>query len=140
MSNLFKMFQTDSTLEREGVWVDYGHNERGHTTRFLMARAGGANVRFQAVSEHETKPYRRMLQQDMLTPEIANKILMNVYAKAVVKNWEGVLDEQGEEMPYSQENVIILFTKLPDLFKDLQSVASQGSHFRMTALEDEAKN
>jgi hypothetical protein len=138
--NLFKMFQTDAQLEKDGVYIEYGNNEKGHPTRFLIARAGGANTHFQSASEHETKPYRRMMQNDMLTPEIANKILMNVYSKAVVKNWEGVLDEDGNDFPFSQSNVIILFTKLPDLFKDIQAMAAQGSNFRLLALEEEAKN
>lgn len=131
----YAMFQTDAKLEKDGIILDYGD------FKLRIARAGGANRRYERLLEQRTKPIRRALQTD--APGLKRRvepILREVFAETVVLGWEGVVDRDGNELPFTKENCIKLFEDLPDLFADVQEQATKMSNFRSEALEDEAKN
>lgn len=141
--SLFSAYKTDNKLETEGVTFElYGN-------RVTMARAGGANPAFQAAMSKKTMPYRRAIAQSSMDPREELKILREVYAETVILNWEvrrgdawvqGIESEDGSTIPYSRENVIKTLTALPELFMELQNLASSAMHFRAEVLEADAGN
>ena len=145
--SLSRQFRTDADLETKGIVLDYGD------ARIRAARAGGANKKFLKTFERRTKPHRRAIAADAFDRERSNQILMEVYADAVVLNWEtrvgdkflrGIdpndaerLDEPVELaadgsnlLPYSKENVLKVFRNLPDLFTDVVQQTQNGSLFQ----------
>lgn len=138
--SLYKQFQTDKTVEKEGIVLNYGKNSKGEDIEIRIARAGGANVQYAKLLEAKTKPYRRQIQNETLDNEVAEKITKEVYAKAVVLGWTGVEDENSKELEFSFENCMKLFDDLPDLWTDIQQQSTKAALFRADILEQDAKN
>ena len=141
--SMYKTFQTDSKLEQEGIYIDYG------SFRVKIARAGGHNLRYTKALEAAVQPYKRMIATNSLEEGIGNAIMHDVYARTLVLNWEtrrdnewvsGIEAEDGSVLPFSPENVILTFQKLPDLFADIQAQAQNQSLYRREIMEGDAKN
>lgn len=142
--SLYDTFRTDPELEQKGVVIDYGD------FRVTVARAGGANRRYAKVLETMMKPYRRAMELGVMKEEKAREVLGEVYASAIVLNWEtkrsglwvqGIESKNGDEiLPFTKENVAKVFQDLPDLFSDIRSQADKAQLFRQVALEQEAGN
>lgn len=157
--SLFDSFGTDKNVEKTGI--TYTPDSQ---TAITLARAGGANVKYQKMLVAETKPFKRQINTDTMDPEVEKKILRGVYAKTVVLNWETLVDgedddnparlAQGIEMwpgyvgdltedglvPFTSENVVKIFTMLPELFTDVMATASNYALFRQQEREDDAGN
>ena len=143
---LYKQFKTDKSIETAGVWLEYGENAQGKPVRIRIARAGGANEQFSKTLDRLTKPVRRAIQTETLSQKLGRKMMIEAYAQSVVLGWENVDIEESENgpeiknAPFTKENVIRLFTDLPDLFDDIQEQARKSSLFLEDILEVSAKN
>lgn len=141
--SMYGLFKTDGSLENSGVIIDYG------SFRVTLARAGGSNKKYIKSLESKVKPYKRAIQTDTLDADRQVAILREVYAEAVVLNWEvknagkfvqGIESPEGEILGFNKENVIDAFSNLPDLFQDIQEQASKASLFRQDILEEDSGN
>ena len=141
--SLYTQFKTDSKLETSGIVLDYGD------FKVTVARAGGANKKFARLLNAKTKAYKRAIQTDTMDVEVGDKIVREVYAEAVVLNWEtkvegkfkqGIEAQDGKLLPFNRENLIKTFENVPDIFTDIQQQASTFALFRETVLEEESKN
>lgn len=139
--DLYSMFETEESLEKKGVTIEYG--EAGS---FQVARAGGANEKYSKSAESVMRPFRRLIEQELLPDKKAKVLLYTIYAESVVLAWEGVRakptvkGQPGELIPFTVENCVQLFTNLPELFADIQSFASSGKNFKSDDVEGDAKN
>lgn len=138
--SLYKTYKTDSTLEKEGIWLEYGLASNGEPIRIKIARAGGQNTRYVKALEKATKPYKKMLQAETLDNETAENIQQKVFAETVVLDWKNVEGDNGELMEFNVGNVLKLFSDLPDLFIDIRQAAQQLALFREDVLEGDLKN
>jgi len=145
--SMYKQFQTDPSIEQKGVILDYG------TFRVTVARAGGGNKRYAAVLEARSKPFRRAIQTETISPERASAILRETYAEAVVQRWdvnvgtekepqwkEGIEGPNGDLLPPTKENIIQAFASLPDLFEDIQVQAQRVALYRAAVQEADSGN
>lgn len=147
--SMYKQFATDKSLEKNGIIIDYGD------FRVTIARAGSANQKFIKTNEYLTKPVRRLIEQESLPREREIEITRELYAKAVVLNWEvktgldkngnatwkqGIESEDGSTVPFTEENVIKAFADLHDLFVDIQIQANTRKLFLAANREADAKN
>lgn len=144
MSNpLRKMFETDNTVEREGIWVEYAEG-----VRIKVARAGGANKRFSKVLARLARPHRRAIQTDAIDEKILETMFVKAYAKTVVLGWEGVTKDvltkvdadAGEELVFNLENCEGVLRAQSDLFNDIRKAADTISYFRAEVLEADSGN
>jgi len=133
--SIYDYFKTSESLERSGIWIDYGP-----AGSILIARAGGKNQKFNQVLQRENRQNKFKIDNDLMGEEEGRELLARVFAEAVVLDWENVRDEHGREMGCTRENILKLFRDLPDLFNDLQSQAQKVANFREKELEDAAKN
>ena len=113
------MFGTDEALEKEtGVVIDYGDFQ------IKILRAGGANSKYARVRQREYKKHKYAIDSGAMPDEVFRKIMITVYAEAVIIGWEGVRGKptetapDGEILPFTQENVITVLNDLPALFDD----------------------
>ena len=140
----FAMFGTDKDLEKTGIDIDYG------PFIVTVARAGGANTAFNNYLKQAMKPYRRQVENDMMSDEVAKKVMAEAYAATVILNWRtrksasevvaGVQQADGTIKPFSKEVVAETLLALPDLFSDLQEQAQKITNFRKADLVGDAKN
>lgn len=139
--SLYKQFTMDKTLEKNGILLEYGEDEKTKKPiRIRIARAGGSNQRFGKLLDAKFKPYRRALQTETLDTGLAEKLMKEVYAEAVVLGWENVSDKSGKALPFSPENVIKLFDELPELWSDIKEQAGRAALYRQELQEASAKN
>lgn len=149
-SSMFRTFETDTSLETDGIWIDYGD------FRVQISRAGGSNKRYVSYAEAKTKPFRRAIQSDSMPEDRSRELLYDIYAKTVILNWQ-VADgkqentttkwkngiptkEEGKILPVTPENIIQTFRLLPALFIDLQQAAESIALFRKEAIQADGKN
>lgn len=144
--SMYQQFKTDPELEKKGIELDYGDFV------VTIARAGGANKRFDKVLEAKTKPYRRAIQTETLDPKVGERLLREVYAETVVLNWHtrteddelmpGIEnpDPNGPLLPVTAENLIATFKNLPDLYTDIVEQSKKVALYRQTILEEDAGN
>lgn len=130
----YNRFQTDKKLEVEGTRVEYGD------FTFILARAGGANKAFQKCIERKSRPYRKQIQKNQMDHEVMNRIMLEAYAETIFKGWENMTDENGDDLPFNEENVIKVMTDLPDLWEDVLQVTSSLEVYLLEVREEEAKN
>lgn len=145
-SFLYKTFQTDTDLEREGIIVNFG------SVKFSLARAGGRNKAFKEVFSAKAKRHRAELDNETMSDEMADRIMAESYAAAVILGWwtrkenekgDPVLDKDGNEVwqdhivnkdgkkvKYSVDECVKILLDLPDMFQTLQSYASKAANFR----------
>jgi len=138
--SLYSQFQTDGSLEKEGILLEYGTTDDGKPIAIRIARAGGANRAYEKRMEAEVKPYRRQIQNETIENAVVQRMLRKVYAETIVLGWENVQDPDGNDIPFTVENCIKLFEDLPDLFRDIQEQSQRVALFRAEVREADAKN
>lgn len=138
--SLYAKFETDRSLEKQGITLDYGPNSKGKPIEIKIARAGGSNDAYLKRMEAKAKPHRRQIQHETIERTQLENIVKEVYAETVVLGWSGVEDRAGKEMVFSKENCLKLFNDLPDLYADIQEQAQSAALFRISVREEDAKN
>ncbi len=131
---IYELFTTDESLEKEGFALEYG------TSTFIIARAGGANKKFQSIMERKMRPYRTAINAGTMDESTAEKLLAEAYADAVIIAWDGVTGRDGEVLAFSKENVIKVLLDLPDLFRDIQEQSQRVANFTKAGAEEDAKD
>jgi len=131
----YRQFQTSARHEQEGIELDLG--EAGI---FRIARAGGANKRYQKRLEALLKPYRRAIQTETMSNEKAQELLAQVYAETVILGWDNVTGPDDEPLEFNVENCTKLLIDLPDLFRTIRETAENAALYRETILEEDAGN
>jgi len=153
---LFKTFEMDADLEREGISINYG------SVKFQIARAGGRNKAFKDIFQAKAKKHRTQLDNETMSDDMADRIMAESYAEAVILGWwtrkeddngDPILDAKGEEkwvdtveneagkkVKFSKEECVKLLLALPDLFMSLQSYAQKSANYRKDLEEEDEGN
>lgn len=145
MSKLYELFEMDSVLEREGITVNYG------SVKFLLARAGGRNTDFKKIFQAKAKKYRNQIDNETLGDDAADRIMAESYAEGVVLGWwsrkedenddpilkkgeeqwvDTIENRAGKSVKFSIDECVRLLLDLPDLFADIQRMASRAGNYR----------
>lgn len=132
----YAAFATDPKVEQEGVWLEYP----SYDFAIRVRRAGETNRTFAQRMDAKLKPYKRALDTGTMDPTVLLRVSREVWAETIVVEWKGVVDEKGKEMPLTRDNVIKLFTDLPDLFNDVIMQSKDAGLFRKYLAEAEAGN
>lgn len=139
--SLYSAYETDPKLETEGVWLPVGTNSKGETSAIRIRRAGGANQMFAKVFEFKSKPHRRLMDiPGALDQRVQERVMREVYAEAVVIGWENIDGRDGQPLEFTKENVLQLFTDLPDLFRVIVKESQDMALYRKEVREVEAGN
>jgi len=153
--NIFDQYETNKELETKGVVLDYG------TDRVTVRPAGGTNKRYVSVLDKQAKDHKRAMSLDVLDHNIGLRILYITYSLAVVIGWEtcvsgeelsddgvdtrkwtkGITNPDGDKpTPFTPENVVKTFTRLPRLFLDMKEECESVQLFQAQSKEADAKN
>lgn len=134
MSSVYDLFGTDRKAEVEGIWLVYPYGE------FLISRAGPSNTEFTKVFEKLSRPYRTQIKNDMLPSEVGERLLVETFARTIVRDWKKVAGRDGKEIKFSVENCIKVFTDLPDLFADIREQSMKFTNFVTAEIEEDSGN
>ena len=159
--SLKAQFKTSESLEKKGIIIEFGPDTGD--TRVTIARAGGANQKYNAAVEKASRSFRRDLsgQMDPSMTKAANKVFKKIFAELVVLNWEvnmgtdekpdwkvGILPEDAgvrnckkcELLEVNVDNVLKVFNYLPSVYNALVSDASSDRLFKENVKQAEAGN
>lgn len=138
---IFDMFETDESVETMGVLLRYGEK-----IRVLVARAGGANKKFEKAMKTLTKPHRSTIKAIQAgtasesDSDLIEGLMQEAYAKTVVLGWEGITEKDGTSIECTPANVISLFKRIPQLWIDIRDFASNYVNYLSEDIEEVAKN
>ena len=130
--NLKKTFLTDKSKENQGVWVDLGEG-----ARLLIARHG--NERFKLRYQELTAPYAAAIRTKTLSEAVAEKILKQILAETILLDWEGIVDDDGNPVPYSVEKAME-FLDIPDFRSFVEEMSKEQALYRKELEAQAEKN
>ncbi len=148
--SMYGQLETDKALETKGVEVNYG------SFRVTLARAGGANKKYEKVLNARSKPHQRAMKAEMMDGDVAIEIMREVYADSIILHWEAK-DAKGKWqvgieakpakgvtklaiVPFTRENVVQAMVDLPELLLWFKEDAEKLSLYLVQVLEDAVKN
>lgn len=138
--NIYSQFETDNSLEVQGIVLQYGNNSKGLPMGIRIARAGGSNTAYNKRMEALFKPHQRALQNGTMDRELMKKLMQQAYAETVVKDLENFEGRDNQPIVFSKESVMALFTDLPNLWTDVQTQADDWTLFKKQLAEEASKN
>lgn len=142
-NKLRTMFETDTVVERDGIWIDYAPG-----VEVRIARAGGSNKHFAKTMQRLAKPHRRAIQTESVDEEVLKELFIKAYAAAIIVDWKGftkdliTCDDADADTPldFNKENVEAVLRAQPNLFQDIQKAADTISYFRAEINEADSGN
>ena len=132
--SIYSTFETDAASEADGIKLDFGDFS------FVVARAGGANKKFEQALKKRLDRYKRMIDFDALPEATARKAMIEVYAETVVLGWDGVTGPDEQPIAFSRDACVKLFTELPGLFDVVREESGKLSNFLAKNRADRAGN
>jgi hypothetical protein len=133
--NIIRDTKTNHSAETEGVWVDYQSGSRLLLARFENEKA--QTYRIESFRENESViKGKDLVKADEKAREISTKAL----AKFVLLGWEGIVDDNGEAVPYSEELAYHYLTESRDFARDVIFESNQREKYlESTIAADVAK-
>lgn len=115
----------------DGVWLRFPGDRA-----ICIMRAGGSNAKFARLFQSLIRPYKRQLDAGTLDDETNDQVMHQVYAQAVVKDWEGIKDDKGKPVPYTPSRGEEFFEAFPEVFKEIVEQANKLSNFVENEIEE----
>ncbi len=122
-------FKTDVTASEDGVWIDIDSD-----ASVKVARAN--NKKFRKRLQQLTAPYKRLIEQDKISDDKLDELLVIALAECVLLDWRG-LSVNGENIEYSRENAIKILSDPAYVdFRDyIVSLSQDADVFREKEIE-----
>ncbi len=126
-------FTRDAAKESGGTWMTY----RRH--KYLVARAHRNNKAFLREMEEGMRPFQWAIDRNDLgaMKNAATGVLQEVYAKSILK---GIKKLDGTDLPYTAQDGMELFKKLPDLWDTIFKFSNSESNYTPDQVADDSKN
>jgi hypothetical protein len=122
-----KKMLVDPQLEQSGVWVDYDE-----TTKFLLGSLNSPRYR---KIYREALEKARNIRQSRMTDEQSDAINIEVMAKAVLLDWQGV-HMDGNDYPPTDEHKIYVLKNCPQIREFVVARATNFELFKREATEE----
>ena len=127
---MLKFTKTDSASELEGTWTDYDDGNGG-VLKLLIARSDG-NPHYESTLTRLMAPYRKKMERGKtIENSVAKRVITQVLAKEILLNWDHtvLLDDEGQEVKYSEDNAVELLTNDNDLRDFVAEFSGDQSNF-----------
>jgi len=134
--------RTDKAKVNNGVWV-----EDDHGARFLIARWANENMReFVRPILEERKRVLGLREVNDENMKLWQKELdaaeVKAMAQTILLGWEGIVDDDGQPVPYSHEQAYAWLSdpELEDLTLWIKTQSQDVDNYRKEQLADQSKN
>ncbi len=85
------------------------------------------------------KPFKRQFDSLSIPSEKSEKLQIQAMAGALLTGWEGVCDENGKPVPFSEDAAVSLLLQDPDAKGFILEVAESSQEFIKEEREEEQK-
>lgn len=130
--DIFKVFETDIKAEVEGKWFSLFGAE------FLIAHQG--NSAFEQYNAELLRPYRVEISSGTFSREKRQELMIQAFAKKILLGWKNVMDQDGNEIQYSEAQAAKLMTVLPHFAQQIFILSANWEFFRKADNEAALKN
>lgn len=129
--NLYAKYASDRQKEKTGVpfYID-----KDSDTYILVGRWCARNV------EHLKAQAEISLQMADVDESEREEARIRVFAEHLITGWNNITDKDGNELPFSRENAVMLLSDLPDLANDLLNFALDRTNYGLDSVETATKN
>ncbi len=134
-TNLHKQFQTDSSKEEQGVWVDF---EDGVAVRVRRLSSKAS----QKAREKAEAPYKARLRSGKLDDDTAELIAIHQLARGVISDWKGLKDADGKDIPYNPDTAFEILSddSLKDFRGEILQISLERDAYKADEDEEAEKN
>ena len=126
-------FMSDSKLAIEGIWEDIGEG-----LRVRVARMNNPKYReyMRKMARNQARTFRRVGGgiDDIFD------IQQRAVARFVLLEWDGLEDDDGNVIAYSEEEALKIFKRCPDFYDMIIEIGSDADLFRRHEQEDAKGN
>jgi hypothetical protein len=137
MSNaldIFDLFSSNKDSEESGRWLNLTE-----ATGFKIRAFGSKAVT--DLRDNLMKPYTALLKAGATIPDEKNEeIGLRVLAGAILADWKGVQNADGEIVTYSAEEAYAILKALPKLASAIIQFSLEGQNFKDEVREESAGN
>jgi hypothetical protein len=141
MAGFLDRYNTDRSLEEEGVWVDFGDGVKVQVRRLTSKKSREFRRKLE-------KPYSAQFRNREMPDSLQEELLNKQVAGVVIVDWEGVPNpeielKEGETpkpFPFSVENALKVCEKFPDFRDDILIAAMELTTFEKQQREEARKN
>ena len=128
-----KEFAVDKTAVEEGKWFPLGEKAK------IKMRSYSSDV-VQAYRRRALAPYAVFSDNNRSLPEgVEDQVSKDTLIDVIILDWEGLTDD-GEPMPYSKENAIMLMEEAEGFMALLVQILVGSDSFKAESLKVEEKN
>jgi len=124
-------YQLGQKVSDEGIWKDFSG------ARLKIGRAG--SVEFLRAVESLEKPYRKKIARDSLSVTVKRDLNLRALARAVLLDWDGVLDSEGKTIAYTEDLGTSALGNDPDLLEFVMDISLDNENFAIERVTDIAK-
>lgn len=132
MFSIAKRYKTSEKLATGGFWYtpDYCRDDE-NPPRFKLARKHlRSNRKYQArMTQYAIENKRQLARPTMHGYEQAETAALKVFCEAVLLDWAGIYGDDGNLVEYSVEQGIALMTECPDLYEELDDIATDRQNY-----------
>lgn len=135
--SIFDICETDSSAEEDGRWFKdiFGDGTNIDVKLRHITCSESMNVR-----RRLDRANRRLMVKGEYPTPVAIKLLIEQVAEAVLVDWRGIIDREGNEIPYSKDAAIKLLTELRTFRDGIVAMAQSIDNFRVEDREEAEKN
>lgn len=132
-NSLFSRFAMDDKKEEQGVWVDFGDGIKVKVRRFKSKASQDARKELE-------KPLTAEIRRGPLEEKVQEDLLIKQMAKAIIVDWKGVTDEDGEELDCDFESKYYILKQLPEFRDEIAAIALDRDAYKAGLDEEGEKN
>lgn len=116
----------------EGTWAEY------QGSHFLIAYAG--NIRFARAKDRIERPHRRLIEKGSVDAADQRKWMIQAMAEGILLGWKNVLDDNGQEVPYTTQNGVMSLTNDENFREFVMTFSMELANFRNAEKEYEGNS
>jgi hypothetical protein len=131
----YRNWKTNKSKESTGITIDLPTGEK-----FVVKRLGGSNYAYGKKLQELSKPFRREIAGESLSPSIAEGFLVDSFCETSLVSWDNVTDENEQPLAFNDTNAKKLFRDCPDLFAEVTKQAADFKNYLDISREGDQKN
>lgn len=137
-NSIYTLAKTDADSEENGKWFD-DIFEEGSGISLKLRRM---NSQFYGkVLNSIMQENRKLMVKGKFPKDVDARLLIESLAEGIIVDWKGILVEDGgEEIPYTKDAAIKLMTDIPDLKNIVRNLSQSMAAFRAETKEEIAGN
>ncbi len=131
-------FARDVKAANEGRWFNIEED-------FRIKLASTSSPEYKSFIRRKAKSYKRQIDRgrlDAKTEEKVQPILREACARFLVRDWEGLEDDNDVEVPFSEEKSVELLTseRFAPLYEIIMDIVQNEASFAEESLEEDEGN